>query len=246
MRLQQRVLLHACQGTDQQPSEVTARVDRFQGSVRRPRTLRRPVDGFLWVSGEEHGHRCESHQRTVSCGSGMVRSREGVTRSVEPHERVERGIADVEAIARGRKVALVVPAHVASHLVRSVESTALDQALREAERHRCVVRPLAGFQTEGTSAHHIFDGFETSDGTRAWFPVRRRPPGPAGSRDIGRASLAAASGHGHRARVAGILCRGVVPPCWSGSSYLLLLILRLVPTRRQYVVSPVLQCLTAF
>src|SRR5690606_29785380 len=63
--------------------------------------------------------------------------------------------ADVEADAVAAEIAFLPPAHVAFHLVAGVETAALVQAIAEAERHRGVIRPLAGVQAEGSATHHV-------------------------------------------------------------------------------------------
>jgi hypothetical protein len=40
-------------------------------------------------------------------------------------------------------------------LIGGVVATAIDERLREAERHRRVIGPLAGFQRKGPTADHV-------------------------------------------------------------------------------------------
>jgi RecJ-like exonuclease len=52
--------------------------------------------------------------------------------------------AIVEAAAGRANVPFAVPPDIASHLVSGIEAATLDEAFREAERHRSVVSPRAG------------------------------------------------------------------------------------------------------
>ena len=79
---------------------------------------------------------------------------------LEPRQSAPHGAADVEAATGGGHVALAPPPDVALHLVTGVETLALDQARREAERHGGVVGPLAGLQVERTAADHVVDRLE--------------------------------------------------------------------------------------
>ena len=50
---------------------------------------------------------------------------------------------------------MLPPLHVARQLVHRVEASPLHQAFCQAQRHRCVVRPLAGLQTEWSAANDV-------------------------------------------------------------------------------------------
>jgi hypothetical protein len=75
----------------------------------------------------------------------------------EPLQRRARGIADIEATAGRGHIPFAVPTDVASHLVSGIESAALDEALREAERHRSIISPRAGGQLEGSAPDDVID-----------------------------------------------------------------------------------------
>ena|SRR5437867_3942562 len=57
---------------------------------------------------------------------------------------------------------LAEPPDVASELVDRIESPPLDQALRQAERHRGIVSPLARLKRERTAAEHVGNRGERS------------------------------------------------------------------------------------
>ena len=61
---------------------------------------------------------------------------------------------------------LAPPAAVPLHLVASIEATALNQAFGQAERHRCIVGPLARLEVEWPASDHIYDGLESAFGPK--------------------------------------------------------------------------------
>ena len=75
-------------------------------------------------------------------------------------EGVRYGIADIKALAGRRKISLVRPTDVAPHLIRSIESAALDQARRQTKRHRRVIGPLPRIQIEQPTANHVRNWLE--------------------------------------------------------------------------------------
>lgn len=85
----------------------------------------------------------------------MGRAGERLARLPEARECGAHGVADVEAAAVARKVAVFVPAHVPLHLVAGVESAAVQKAPPETECHRGVVGPFSGPQAEGAAANHV-------------------------------------------------------------------------------------------
>ena len=79
-------------------------------------------------------------------------------------------VADIETHARRRAVALRVPALVAFHHVKRIVTALRQQRIRQAQRHRRVVCPLAWFEAEDAFADHARDRLE---GTRRLKLVRR-------------------------------------------------------------------------
>ena len=63
-------------------------------------------------------------------------------------------------------MSLIHPAAEANHLIVRVEVAALDQTFREAQRHGCVISPLARFQMKRTTSHHIMNGCKTALGAK--------------------------------------------------------------------------------
>src|SRR5690349_423599 len=110
----------------------------------------------------EHRHRREPHQRSVAGRARVGRTREWILRVGEVVERLARRVADVEAFAGRAQMAVVIPVEVAVHLVDGIESVAMEQAVREAQRHRGVVGPLAGLETERPAADHVGERLESS------------------------------------------------------------------------------------
>ena len=79
----------------------------------------------------------------------------GIARGREAFKRGADGVADVEALAGAAEVALAKPLRVPTHLVLGVEALPFDQAGRQAQRHRRVIGPLAGFEAERPAADHV-------------------------------------------------------------------------------------------
>ena len=105
------------------------------------------------------GNGSEPHDRPVPCSARVCWSAPGVTGLLERRERGSNRDPDVEAPARRAEMAVPPPAHVALELVDRIP-TRLDDTLREAERHRGVVRPLTGLQPERAATDHLGDGSE--------------------------------------------------------------------------------------
>src|SRR5690349_10298542 len=60
-------------------------------------------------------------------------------------------------------ISVAEPPDLRLHLIRGVEPSAFDQAVRQSQRHRRIIRLLAGLQLERHTADHIVDRSE-----RAW------------------------------------------------------------------------------
>ncbi|MNR05889.1 hypothetical protein D3C85_1219390 [compost metagenome] len=110
--------------------------------------------------GVEHRHWREPHQRAVACRARIGVARERIARCEVAGEGTRHREADVEAASRAAHVAHAAPVAVAVHLVGGIEGLAMDQARREAQRHRGVVGPFAGDQAERSAAAHVGDGLE--------------------------------------------------------------------------------------
>jgi hypothetical protein len=78
------------------------------------------------------------------------------------------------------------PRDVARQLVVRIGRAALDQAFREAERHRRVVGPFAGFEVEGAAADHVGDRSKAARRGE----LERRPQGVAGRKSEHRPAVA--------------------------------------------------------
>ena len=52
---------------------------------------------------------------------------------------------------------MLPPVAVASHLIGSVEAGDMQEARAQAQRHGCVIRPLAGLKAERSTADHVGD-----------------------------------------------------------------------------------------
>lgn len=70
-------------------------------------------------------------------------------------------IANIEAPAVAGKMPIVLPPHVSRQLIDGVEASRFEQAFREAQSHRGVVRPLPRLEPEQPATYEVSDRFET-------------------------------------------------------------------------------------
>lgn len=163
-RREERFFRFAAQSAVKESRVVAARVYGFGGAVGGAGAVGGVLEHGRRLIGEGHGDGGEAHEGAVARAAGGGGAAPGIAGADELFEGVARGIADVEAAARGAEVALFVPAGVALELVNRVEAATFDEALREAERHGRVVGPLAGLQVEGAATDHVGDGLEAAGG----------------------------------------------------------------------------------
>jgi hypothetical protein len=104
---------------------------------------------------------------------GVRAARKRVASALKGAQGGAHSAAYIETCPVAAQVALIPPPQVALHLIAGVEAFARDQAVRKAQRHRCIVGPLAGLQDEWPSTDHIDDRFE-----RTWrLELHRRSYG---------------------------------------------------------------------
>ena len=120
----------------------------------RGRLRRAHRDGLLGRLQVMNGDRRQAHDGAVACAVRAARARRRVAGAPETLERRRGCHADVEAPPVARHVPLIMPAHVALHLVMQVKAV-FEQAGRQAQGHAGVVDPLAGKQLERASADHV-------------------------------------------------------------------------------------------
>ncbi len=92
----------------------------------------------------------------------IVRPRKGVPVPLVTPQGGGHGVANVETDPVAAQVAAVCPSAVTMHLVVGIKTALLDQAGREAERHRSVVGPLPGQKPKRASANHVGQRLECS------------------------------------------------------------------------------------
>src|SRR5262245_42378576 len=74
------------------------------------------------------------------------------------------GSSEVKTNSGAAQVTLLSPPAISIHLILGIETTALDQASRQTEGHRCVVGPLAWPKPERTSSHHVYQRLKRTTG----------------------------------------------------------------------------------
>lgn len=119
------------------------------------RTVRSEPLCCFTIGEKEHGDCCQPHDASVARRVRIVRPAEGVAGLAKPAQRDGHSIADVEAPACAAQVFAIGPRTVPFHLVNWVEAAALDQAGRQAQRHRRIIGSLAGAELAGAAADHI-------------------------------------------------------------------------------------------
>ena len=119
-------------------------------------------------SGDDDGR--QAHDRAVARAGRAHRIHGHARVCAEVPQGARHLVADIETHARRRAVALRVPALVAFHHVKRIVTALRQQRIRQAQRHRRVVCPLAWFEVEDASADHVRDRFER---TRRLKLVRR-------------------------------------------------------------------------
>jgi len=85
----------------------------------------------------------------------VCRSRVGLTCPLKTHQSIAHGILDVKTPGNAAQLAFPVPAQKPFYLIHWIKSLALYQALRQEERHRSVVRPLAGFKAKRAATVNV-------------------------------------------------------------------------------------------
>jgi hypothetical protein len=129
--------------------------------MRRPRALRGFRDCYSGVRREEQRYWREAHERTVPSGTFLSASR-GLPCALESPERQAYGSAYVETFAVAAVMSLAHPPHVPRELIDRIEALALEEALRETERHGRIIGPLPWSEVERAAADHVVDGREAA------------------------------------------------------------------------------------
>jgi hypothetical protein len=155
LAVQDRLVAGAVQRGDEHRGQAACRVGGLRGAVGRAGAQRRQGDRVGRVTGEGHRDGRELHERAVAGGVRRDVAGVGLPGALEALEGRTRRVADVEAAAGGRPLAVAVPAPVALELVDRVEAAPGQQRVGQAQRHRRVVGPRAGGQVERPAADHV-------------------------------------------------------------------------------------------
>ena len=100
--------------------------------------------------------RRKAHDRAVPLR--LLASVHERTRARERHHRVVCGIAHVKRAALNRgEITLLQPLNERFDNVLQVVAALADKRIHHAHRHRTIVRPVAGRQTEDGTCHHLRD-----------------------------------------------------------------------------------------
>ena len=103
-------------------------------------------------AGDDDGR--QAHDRAVAGAGRALRGPGDALLVLEVEQRGTHLATDIETHVRRRTVPVLEPAHVSVHHVERVVTTHRQQGIRQAQRHRRVVRPLAGLELEGASSNH--------------------------------------------------------------------------------------------
>ena len=122
------------------------------------------ADLALLEAGDDDGR--QAHDRAVACAGGAGRALGDARVLVEVPQGAHHLVADVEAGSSRGAVPVLAPAVVALHDVVGVVAVQCQQRIRQAQRHRRVVRPLAWFEVEDASADHVRDRLKGARGLK--------------------------------------------------------------------------------
>jgi hypothetical protein len=148
--------------------------------------------------------RRQAHEHAVAAGVGERDARRVLGGLLEPLQRLPGGVADVEAPAGARALAVAVPGDVAAQRVGGVVAPLREQAVGEAERHRRVVGPRSGGEPERSAADDLRQRRERPARSELDRRPERVADGEAQERPPGAVEEAERGGVGHgRARSAG-------------------------------------------
>ena len=103
-------------------------------------------------AGDDDGR--QAHDRAVAGAGRALRGAGNALFALEGEQCGAHLATNVETHVRRRTVPVLEPAHVSVHHVERVVTTHRQQRIRQAQRHRRVVRPLAGLELEGASSNH--------------------------------------------------------------------------------------------
>jgi hypothetical protein len=97
----------------------------------------------------------QSHQAAVASGLRIGRSGSRIPTPLPARQSLTGGYTDVEATAGAGILALLVPTNEAPHKVSFIEPIIRGQTVGQCKRHRRIVGPLPGLQSEWPAPHHV-------------------------------------------------------------------------------------------
>ena len=128
-------------------------LDRIVGFARAQARGRDDLADFAVLeAGDDDGR--QAHDRAVAGAGRALRGAGNALFALEGEQCGAHLATNVETHVRRRTVPVLEPAHVSVHHVERVVTTHRQQRIRQAQRHRRVVRPLAGLELEGASSNH--------------------------------------------------------------------------------------------
>ena len=164
-----------CRSPQRIPPKVSAGINRGGSLVRGAGTLTGEMDAVVGILKKQR-HWSQTHDGTVSRRIGIRASTDRFTR---PHEIPKRGthrVANIKAASGRTEIPLLPPAHVALDLIPKIKA-AFNQACRETQRHRRIIRPLTGLEAKRTAAHHVRHGLEAAGAGKLQRSAKSIPRG---------------------------------------------------------------------
>ena len=128
-------------------------LDRIVGFARAQARGRDDLADFAVLEASDDDER-QAHDRAVAGAGRALRGAGNALFALEGEQRSAHLATNVETHVRRRTVPFLEPAHVSLHHVEGVVTTHRQQRIRQAQRHRRVVRPLAGLELEGAPSDH--------------------------------------------------------------------------------------------
>src|SRR5882672_595046 len=121
--------------------------------MRGPRTFAGSLYRFLWIISKVKRNGRKPHQRPIPCCRGIGRA---AVRFASLRKTCQRGSHRhpyVKHFAVAAQMRFSKPASIAFQLIDRIKRALFNQALRQAQRHRSVVSPLAWSETERAAAN---------------------------------------------------------------------------------------------
>ena len=137
------------------PTEQHTGFQAFAGAMGGSRAVDAGLIQLIAAAMEGHRNWRQAHDRSIAGAARIFCPAVGITTAAVTVQRSAHGDADVETATIAAHVAPFLPCAVALHLIRSIQSGAVDQALSQAQSHRGVIGPFTWIERKRTTATQI-------------------------------------------------------------------------------------------